>query len=397
MAKRSWILVLVLIPLLAFSACAPQPTAPAEPAEPVVDTAAIEEAEAQIADLEAQLADAEASGEASAEELAVLQAQLEEAQAAAAEAQAAAEAAAAAAAGPDDTAGLSLEGKTIGVAIVGTDHFWDREAFNSALATVEELGGTAIGVDAERDDQKHVANHENLMAQEPDAIISILGSGELMEPVFQQISEAGIPLFTVDHPSPYSINNSTSDNYYMGVAIGRIMASELGFQGRVAIFHGFGAVDICRIRYDMWRYVIDDTDIEVIEPFLQDVVPNTQEDARQKVADLLQQYPEGELDAIHVACWDIPAIGAVQAIEEAGRTDVKVFGLDAGPETLEILMEPDSPLAGDVAQLPALIARTSVLNVARYLAGEEVPPTSYVDVIPVTKDNAAQVIEELGY
>jgi ribose transport system substrate-binding protein len=380
---------------LAFSACAPQPTAPAEPAEPVADTEAIEEAEAQIADLETQLAEAEASGEASAEELADLQAQLEEAQAAAEAAQAAAEAAAAA--GPDDTAGLSLEGMTVGVAIVGTDHFWDREAFNSAVATVEELGGTAIGVDAERDDQKHVANHENLMAQEPDAIISILGSGELMDPVFQQISEAGIPLFTVDHPSPYSINNSTSDNYTMGTAIGRIMASELGFEGRVAVFHGFSAVDICRIRYDTWRYVIDDTDIEVIEPFLQDVVPNTQEDARQKVADLLQQYPEGELDGIHVSCWDIPAIGAVQAIEEAGRTDVKVFGLDAGPETLEIMMEADSPLAGDVAQLPAQIARTSVLNVARYLAGEEVPPTSYVDVIPVTKDNAAQVFEELGY
>ena len=391
MVKRSWILVLALILVLAFSACAPQPTAPAEPAEPVVDTAAIEEAESQIADLETQLAEAEASGEASAEELADLQAQLEEAQAAAEAAQAAAPA------GPDDTAGLSLEGKTIGVAIVGTDHFWDREAFNSAVATVEELGGTAIGVDAERDDQKHVANHENLMAQEPDAIISILGSGELMDPVFQQISEAGIPLFTVDHPSPYSINNSTSDNYFMGTSIGRIMASELGFEGRVAVFNGFSAVDICRIRYDMWRYVIDDTDIEVIEPFLQDVVPNTQEDARQKVADLLQQYPEGELDAIHVACWDIPAIGAVQAIEEAGRADVKVFGVDAGPETLEILMEADSPLAGDVAQLPAQIARTSVLNVARYLAGEEVPPTSYVDVIPITKDNAAQVFEELGY
>jgi ribose transport system substrate-binding protein len=37
---------------------------------------------------------------------------------------------------------LSLDGKTIGVAVVGTQHFWDREAFNGAVSTVEELGAT---------------------------------------------------------------------------------------------------------------------------------------------------------------------------------------------------------------------------------------------------------------
>ena len=68
-----------------------------------------------------------------------------------------------------------------------------------------------------------------------------------------------------------------------------------------------------------------------------------------------------------------------------------------GVARAEILMEADSPMAGDVAQLPAQIARTSVLNAARYLAGNDVPPTTYVDVIPVDKDNAAQVFEELGY
>src|SRR5690242_1676968 len=42
---------------------------------------------------------------------------------------------------------LSLAGKTIGVAVVGTQHFWDREAFNGATKEVEALGGTVVGVD----------------------------------------------------------------------------------------------------------------------------------------------------------------------------------------------------------------------------------------------------------
>lgn len=43
---------------------------------------------------------------------------------------------------------LSLQGKTIGVAVVGTQHFWDREAYKGATEEVEKLGGKAIGVDA---------------------------------------------------------------------------------------------------------------------------------------------------------------------------------------------------------------------------------------------------------
>ena len=41
---------------------------------------------------------------------------------------------------------LSLNGKRIGVAVVGTQHFWDREAFNGATSTVEKLGGEVVPV-----------------------------------------------------------------------------------------------------------------------------------------------------------------------------------------------------------------------------------------------------------
>lgn len=36
---------------------------------------------------------------------------------------------------------LSLQGKTIGIAVVGTQHFWDREAYKGASEEVEKLGG----------------------------------------------------------------------------------------------------------------------------------------------------------------------------------------------------------------------------------------------------------------
>ncbi len=294
---------------------------------------------------------------------------------------------------------LSLDGKTIGVAVVGTQHFWDREAFNGATSTVESLGGTVVAVDGGRDNQVHADNHDILLNNGVDAVISILGDGSV-EPKFEALKAAGIPVFTVDHPSPHAVNNTTSDNYYMGTTIGRYMADAIGGEGKVAVFNAFeNALRICGIRTGLWKYVLEDyPGIEIVQPELAEEFANAPEDARKKTLDLLSQYPEGTLDAIHVGCWDQPAIGVVQALEEAGRTDVLVTALDGGPDTLEIMAEDGSPFVANVAQQPNLIGSTSAMNVARYFAGETLLPQTYVDVVPVNgQAEAKAAYSALGY
>ncbi len=294
---------------------------------------------------------------------------------------------------------MSLAGKKIGVAVVGTQHFWDREAFNGATSTVEELGGEVVPVDGGRDNQMHADNHDILLNSGVDAVISILGDGAV-EPKFEALKNAGIPVFTVDHPSPHAVNNTTSDNYYMGTTIGRFMADAMGGEGKVAVFNAFeNALRICGIRAGLWKYVLQDyPGIEIVQPELAEEFANAPEDARKKTLDLLRQYPEGTLDAIHVGCWDQPAIGVVQALEEAGRTDIIVTALDGGPDTLEIMAEDGSPFVANVAQQPFLIGSTSAMNVARHFAGESLLPQTYVDVLPVYgQDGAKEVYEALGY
>jgi ribose transport system substrate-binding protein len=294
---------------------------------------------------------------------------------------------------------LSLDGMTIGVAVVGTQHFWDREAFKGAVSTVESLGGTVMPVDGGRDNQVHADNHDILLNSEVDAVISILGDGAV-EPKFEALQAAGIPVFTVDHPSPFAVNNTTSDNYYMGTTIGRYMADAVGGEGRVAVFNAFeGSLRICGIRAGLWKYVLQDyPGIEIIQPELAEEFANAPENARIQTLDLLSQYPEGTIDAIHVGCWDQPAIGIVQALEEVGRTDVVVTALDGDPETLEIMAEENSPFVANVAQQPNLIGSTAAVNVARHFAGETLLPQTYVDVFPVNgQAEAIAAYEALGY
>lgn len=302
-------------------------------------------------------------------------------------------------AGSANAEDLSLAGKRIGIAVVGTQHFWDREAFNGAVSTVEKLGGEAVPVDGGRDNQVHADNHDILLTNKVDAVISILGDAAV-EPKFKALTEAGIPVFTVDHPSQYSVNNTTSDNYYMGTTIGRFMADAIGGKGKVAVFNAFEkSLRICGIRVGLWKYVLQDyPEIEIIQPELAEAYANAPEDARKKTLDLLSQYPEGTLDVIHVGCWDQPAIGVVQALEETGRTDVLVTALDGGPDTLEIMAEDGSPFVANVAQQPNKIGATAAKNVARYFAGETLLPQTYVDVVPINgQDGAKKAYEELGY
>jgi len=304
------------------------------------------------------------------------------------------------AAGAASAQDLSLAGKTIGVAVVGTQHFWDREAFKGATEEIEKLGGTVVPTDGGRDNQVHANNHDVFLTRKVDAVVTILGDASV-DPKLKALKAAGIPIFTVDHLSPEAVNNTASDNYYTGSQIGILLAKAIGGKGKVAVFNAFsGSLQFCGVRYDLWKYVLEDfPDIEIIKPELAEVFANSPEDARKQTLALLEQHPKGTLDAIHVACWDQPAIGVVQAIEEAGRAgDVVVTAVDAGPETLEIIAEKDSPFVANIAQQPYLIGKTAAENVARHFAGEKLLSQTFVPVIPVDgPEDAKRVYKQLGY
>lgn len=288
----------------------------------------------------------------------------------------------------------SLEGRTIGVAVLGTDHEFDLKAYQGQIDRIEELGGKAVAVDGERNDQKHISDIENMITQKPDAIIKQLGDADVYEPVMKKISDAGIPLFTVDLVSQYSICNSTSDNYLVGEELARNMYEDLGGKGKIAVFNGFYGVRVCGIRYDMMKYVAKDyPNIEFIDPELQDVITGAAEDARKKTLDLLTKEPE--VDAIWLA-WDTPCVGVAQACKEAGRDDIKIYAVDGSSTVLELVADPESAMYGDMAQNPYQIGQAAVDECARYLAGEEVPSTVYSAPVYVNKVNWENAVKELG-
>ncbi|MCX5570420.1 sugar ABC transporter substrate-binding protein, partial [Kaistia nematophila] len=299
-----------------------------------------------------------------------------------------------AAAGPNDVP--SLAGKTIAISIVGTEHFFDIKAYQAQIAEVERLGGKVIGLDAGRNDQKLVSQLQTLVTQKPDAVIQTLGALPIVDPGLKKLRDAGIPVFTVDVVSENSINNSTSDNFSLGAQLALQLASDLGGKGNIALFTAIEGVVPCEIRLEELHAVLKHyPDIKIIQPDLREIVPNTIQDSFQKVTALLAQYPEGQLSAIW-ASWDIPVLGATQALLAAGRKDVLTYGVDGTPEYLALVADPAAPAGAVAVQQPELIGRTAVQNVARYLAGQKVPGTSFVPAILANKQNAQDVQKLVG-
>lgn len=293
--------------------------------------------------------------------------------------------------------GLSLAGKRIGISAVGTDHFFDLEAYNALIDEVKVLGGEPIAVDAGRNDGKLVSQFQTLIAQKPDAIIQLLGTLTVIDPWLKKARDAGIPVFTLGVASANSINNATADDWGVGKDLALQLVSDLGGEGRIVVFNGFYGVTPCAIRYDQLVNVIKYfPGIEIVQPELRDVIPNTVQDAFTQITGILSKYPEkGSINAVWSA-WDIPQLGATQALTAAGRTEIRTYGVDGSPEVLQLVEDPSSPAAANVAQQPAELGRVSVRNVARHLAGQPVPRETYVPALLANKANVADVKAKLG-
>lgn len=292
----------------------------------------------------------------------------------------------------------SLEGKTVGIAAKDVVRDFGRLTYQGVQDRLNELGATVVATQADAEDDTHLANVENLVAQKVDAIVVVLGDATTLAPALQKAADADIPVFTIDHASPNSVNNIGSDNWQIGSTLARTLAEDIGGTGKVLVFNGFYDVIPCQIRYDELQLVLKNyPGIELIEPELQDIYVGTIEDAKRKTSDALTRYPAGEIAAVW-SCWDLPAIGASQAIDAAGRDEIKVYGVDAEPGALDLIEDPESVYQFTVAQQPALFGTTSADNVARYLGGAEadVPLSTYLEAVFVDKANVTEVRSELG-
>jgi ribose transport system substrate-binding protein len=261
-----------------------------------------------------------------------------------------------------------------------------KEVVDAFTERAEADGYTVTLVDTNNDLTAVNAEMETAVSQGVDAIVLGMGDPQEFGPGLAAAKAAEIPVFGLDAGAVDGVTaNITSDNDFLGRESAQAMIDAVGEGGTVAIIH-FDPFEPVRLRGAAARALFEEAGIEVIEDVQGDPADSTGF-AKTTALDWLNKYPEGEIDGIW-AGWDASALGAYQATQEAGRTEVVVTGVDGQDFAREEVRKGGNWIV-TVRQDWQGIANKAVDVITAYLGGTA--PESQTVVVPgevLTKDNA---------
>lgn len=271
------------------------------------------------------------------------------------------------------------------IAMVDTFH-------QAALAYGDRI--RTIVTEGDGDVHSEITNIEALIAQGADAIIVSSLSGTAIYPAYRLVHEAGIPLIIAASGAPeehedafeYMSTFVSTDEVLMGIAAAEYADYLLGGgEGRVVMIRGVIESTNSMLRYIGWNQrVVDFPGIDVIA-----VQPANwlRLEAIQVMTDLLVAH--SDIDIVYAEN-DEMALGALQAIRDAGREDeIMIISMD-GQEDAAQEIQRGSAFMLTITNNPDT---TEALAAAYRLArGESVPKRILLDYEMVTRENVDDYI-----
>ncbi len=258
-------------------------------------------------------------------------------------------------------------------------------------ARADEQGWDVNVVDTGGDVAAVISRIEDAVTQQVDAIVINVDPAQVGAGL-ATAEAAKIPVVGMDAGSdPLIRANVTSNGYAMAAETAVYVANRIDGAGNVVMFT-FDPFPPVQVRGVMADAVFGNfPDITVLDRITPDVTDGGIADSRAKMEAVLAANPEpGSIKAVWAA-WDQPALGALQAIEAAGRDGegIVVTGIDANPQARDAIAAGGN-FEASVAQDFAGIGTTTADTVARVLGGEEIrQKVIYVPTVLVTEANVA--------
>ena len=260
-------------------------------------------------------------------------------------------------------------------------------------AGLEEKGAAVTVINTSNDFAALASRIEDVVAASTDAIVLVSADPSQVANQLQEAFGADIPVFGCDSGFIEGMQvNATSDNYQMGELIVRYLFDTLmGGKGTViALTHRPhpGVVKRCEA-FD--QLITEYPDIELIT---EQHVPAEQpiNDSQTIVENLLLANADDDSVTAVWAAWDEPAIGATQALLEAGRDSVIVTGVDGNQQALALIDE-GTNLKATVSQNFEGMAGIVVEQMAKLFAGETIDKGDvYAPATLITIDNVKDFI-----
>ena len=195
-----------------------------------------------------------------------------------------------------------------------------------------------------------------------------------------EANKAGIPVFTTDiaalAPGVKVVSHIATDNFSGGRLAAQALIEAIGGKGKVAIIdHPEVESVILRTKGFEEELARQKRERGVTVELVAKLPGGAVKDRAFKTTeDLLQAHPDlAGIFAIN----DPTALGAVAALEKAGKLgQIKLVGFDGNPEGKAAIKA--GQIYADPIQFPGKIGRTTIANIVKYLAGEEVPAQTLI-------------------
>ena len=265
-----------------------------------------------------------------------------------------------------------------------------QAAIEGFEAAASNKGWDVNVIDTAGDIAAAISRIEDSITQNVDAIVINVDPAQVSAGL-QSAKDAGIPVVGLDAGAdPLLVANVTSNGYAMAAETSVYIANRIEGGGKVVmfVFDAFPPVQI--------RGVIADAvfgnfpDIEVLDRVTPDVSDGGIADSRAKMEAILAANPEpGSISAVWAA-WDQPALGALQAIEGAGRDNegIVITGIDANPQARDAISQAGNFEASIAQDFAAMGAAAADVLASTFSGKEQRASVIYVPTKMVTANNA---------
>ena len=244
-------------------------------------------------------------------------------------------------------------------------------------------------IDTKGDVAEVISRIEDAVNQKVDAIVINVDPAQITAGL-EVAAEANIPVIGMDSGAdPLLVTNITSNGYAMAAETSVYVAYRIGGKGNVVmfVFDAFPPVQIRGVVAD--AVFANFPDINVMDRITPDVQDGGIADSRSRMEALLAANPEKGSIAAVWAAWDQPAIGSLQAIEAAGRSDegIVIVGMDANPQARDAI-KAGGNFEASMAQDFVGIGSATADAVGRAMAGQEIKAkVIYVPTVLITIAN----------
>jgi ribose transport system substrate-binding protein len=289
-------------------------------------------------------------------------------------------------------AAVAQDKPLLGIVSITATEANNARYIKGAEKAAAEKGWQVSVIDAQGSADQANAGIQNFVERGAKAIVDMVFPVSSIGAGLAAADAAKIPVVTWGGGLGGSVIATNGSGGPMALPIVEMMVDDLGGKGEVlALTYRTG--EVCRNR----ELVMDEVlakhpDIKVTKNEVR--IPGYFEDGAQYATAWLALHPAGSGPLAIWGCWDDPSIGAISALRQAGRDDVKVYGINGNAQALENIQKGFMTATAWQDSFTEGYNMLGIIEEAIAAGAGWEPKAVEVTAVVVTKDNVEQFLKD---